>query len=88
MFGTLIICLPSEHTGGAVCLRHGSKSERFDSSGSSAFGASYLTWFVPSAISNPYTHTHRVTGTQMSFTRYANLSVSISELDLDLILTD
>ncbi|KAL8924487.1 MAG: hypothetical protein Q9172_002652 [Xanthocarpia lactea] len=46
MFGTLIICLPSEHTGGAVCLRHGSKSERFDSSGSSAFGASYLTWFI------------------------------------------
>ncbi|KAI4287667.1 MAG: hypothetical protein L6R35_003073 [Caloplaca aegaea] len=47
MFGTLIICLPSEHTGGAVCLRHRSKSERFDSSGNSAFGASYLTWFVP-----------------------------------------
>ncbi|KAL8731000.1 MAG: hypothetical protein Q9166_003651 [cf. Caloplaca sp. 2 TL-2023] len=46
MFGTLIICLPSEHTGGAVCLRHGSKSERFDSSGNSAFGASYLTWYA------------------------------------------
>ncbi|KAL8764944.1 MAG: hypothetical protein Q9209_007808 [Squamulea sp. 1 TL-2023] len=46
MFGTLIICLPSKHTGGAVCLRHGSKSERFESSGNSAFGASYLTWYA------------------------------------------
>ncbi|KAL8991463.1 MAG: hypothetical protein Q9177_000135 [Variospora cf. flavescens] len=46
MFGTLIICLPSEHTGGAVCLRHRSKSKRFDSSGNSAFGASYLTWYA------------------------------------------
>ncbi|KAL8669092.1 MAG: hypothetical protein Q9168_006301 [Polycauliona sp. 1 TL-2023] len=46
MFGTLIVCLPSEHTGGAVCLRHGSKSKRFDSSGHSAFGASYLTWYA------------------------------------------
>ncbi|KAL8838115.1 MAG: hypothetical protein Q9170_002256 [Blastenia crenularia] len=46
MFGTLIVCLPSEHTGGAVCLRHGSKSKRFDSSTNSAFGASYLTWYA------------------------------------------
>ncbi|KAL8707410.1 MAG: hypothetical protein Q9220_007555 [cf. Caloplaca sp. 1 TL-2023] len=46
MFGTLVICLPSEHTGGAVCLHHGSESKSFDSSGRSAFGASYLTWYA------------------------------------------
>ncbi|KAL8943295.1 MAG: hypothetical protein Q9211_001042, partial [Gyalolechia sp. 1 TL-2023] len=46
MFGTLIICLPSRHTGGAVRLRHGAKSEIFDTSTNSAFDASFITWFI------------------------------------------
>lgn len=46
MFGTLIICLPSEHTGGTVCLQHGTKKERFGTSDSSGFGATYIAWFV------------------------------------------
>ena len=46
MLGTLVICLPSPHTGGAVCLQHGSKKARFDTSESSAFDASYIAWLV------------------------------------------
>ena len=46
MFGTLVICLPSEHTGGAVCLKHGEKSARFDTSETSIFDATFIAWFV------------------------------------------
>ncbi|KAL9005009.1 MAG: hypothetical protein Q9188_002190 [Gyalolechia gomerana] len=46
MFGTLVICLPSKHTGGAVSLRHGGKSRKFDASKTSTFDASFITWFV------------------------------------------
>ncbi|RMZ76248.1 hypothetical protein DV738_g5065, partial [Chaetothyriales sp. CBS 135597] len=46
MFGTLVICLPSEHTGGMVRLQHGNKEEAFDTSDSSAFNASYLAWYA------------------------------------------
>ena len=46
MFGTLIICLPSKHTGGAVCLQHGEKSARFNTSETSAFDTAFIAWFV------------------------------------------
>lgn len=46
MFGTLVICLPSEHTGGTVCLQHGTDRVRFDTSEFSSFGASYLAWYA------------------------------------------
>ena len=49
MFGTLVICLPSQHTGGTVCLQHGTKKERFDTSEFSAFDATCIAWFVFSA---------------------------------------
>ncbi|RMZ86419.1 hypothetical protein DV736_g6352, partial [Chaetothyriales sp. CBS 134916] len=45
MFGTLIICLPSRHTGGRVGLQHGNKKEVVDTSDSSAFDASYIAWY-------------------------------------------
>ena len=46
MFGTLIICLPSQHTGGVVCLQHGGKSVRFETSENSAFDGTFIAWFV------------------------------------------
>lgn len=53
MFGTLVICLPSEHTGGTVCLQHGTKRGEFSTSEFSTFDATYIAWFV--SISNPLT---------------------------------
>ncbi|KAI9890596.1 MAG: hypothetical protein M1814_003794 [Vezdaea aestivalis] len=46
MFGTLVICLPSEHIGGAVSLQHGENSCQFDMSKNSSFGASYAAWYT------------------------------------------
>ncbi|KAL8938341.1 MAG: hypothetical protein Q9216_003942 [Gyalolechia sp. 2 TL-2023] len=46
MFGTLVICLPSSHTGGAVSLRHGAKSKTFDTSTTSTFDASFVAWYA------------------------------------------
>lgn len=47
MFGTLVICLPSEHEGGQVHLTHGTREMLFDTAESSRFEFSYLAWFVP-----------------------------------------
>ena len=44
MFGTLVICLPSEHTGGAVRLVHGRENRKFDTDESSAFKLTYIAW--------------------------------------------
>ncbi len=52
MFGTLVICLPSEHTGGTVCLQHGTKKEGFDTSEFSAFDATCIAWFVSNISSS------------------------------------
>lgn len=46
MFGTLIICLPSVHTGGDVVLQHQSQSMSFATDDDSAFGASYIAWWA------------------------------------------
>ncbi|KAG8526058.1 uncharacterized protein KY384_000820 [Bacidia gigantensis] len=45
MFATLVICLPSQHTGGAVRLRHGQKSLQFATSERSAFDATFIAWY-------------------------------------------
>ena len=46
MFGTLVVCLPSEHEGGQVHLTHGSQEKLIDTAPSSKFGFSYLAWLV------------------------------------------
>jgi hypothetical protein len=46
MFGTLVICLPSKHVGGTVCLQHGEKSMRLSTAESSAFDSFYLAWYA------------------------------------------
>ena len=46
MFGTLVVYLPAEHSGGAVCLQHGAKKARFDTSESSEFDAIFIAWLV------------------------------------------
>jgi hypothetical protein len=46
MFGTLVVCLPSKHTGGAVCLQHGEQNMRLSTEESSEFDAFYLAWYA------------------------------------------
>lgn len=46
MFATLVICLPSEHTGGTVCLQHGDASVELPTSETSAFNYYYLAWYT------------------------------------------
>jgi len=44
MFGTLVICLPSEHRGGAIRLKHGQEEKMFDTADLSAFNMAYIAW--------------------------------------------
>ena len=44
MFGTLVICLPSEHVGGGVRLIHGKDERILESDKWSRYGVSYLAW--------------------------------------------
>ncbi len=44
MFGTLVICLPSAHRGGAVRLTHGQEEKMFDTADLSAFNMAYIAW--------------------------------------------
>lgn len=42
MFGTLVICLPSEHKGGDVVLRHRGQSKTFSTQ---SFVQSFAAWY-------------------------------------------
>ena len=44
MFGTLVICLPSEHIGGAVRLTHNQKEEVYATDELSCFNTTYIAW--------------------------------------------
>jgi len=46
MFGTLVICLPSEHVGGAVRLDHQTQTQRLETEPFSKFNISYLAWYA------------------------------------------
>ena len=45
MLGTLVVCLPSDHQGGSVILKHQKDEYRFDSSKSSTFGTAFAAWY-------------------------------------------
>jgi hypothetical protein len=45
MFGTLVVCLPSEHTGGEVHLKHNQKQQVLQTAESSAHELSALAWY-------------------------------------------
>lgn len=45
MFGTLVICLPSEHTGGEVRLSHGDTEKIIKTAPTSAFDLTALAWY-------------------------------------------
>jgi hypothetical protein len=45
MFGTLVVCLPSQHTGGDVRLVHDKTERTFETSPTSAFDLSALAWY-------------------------------------------
>lgn len=44
MFGTLVICLPYEHEGGAVKFVLGGETMTFESAGTSKYSVSYAAW--------------------------------------------
>ncbi|KAJ7463716.1 hypothetical protein FB451DRAFT_961994, partial [Mycena latifolia] len=46
MFATIIIILPSQHSGGQVCVSHGTKKNTFDTAASSAASFSLLAWYA------------------------------------------
>jgi 2OG-Fe(II) oxygenase superfamily len=45
MFGTMVVCLPSEHQGGAVVLKHNKDEYIYDSAKISDFGTSFAAWY-------------------------------------------
>lgn len=45
MFGTLVICLPSEHVGGEVLLVHGTEKRELETSTESMFHMSASAWY-------------------------------------------
>ncbi|KAI9892740.1 MAG: hypothetical protein M1814_001160 [Vezdaea aestivalis] len=49
MFATLVICLPSEHTGGSVDLQHGTtkiKKATYKTEQHSAFSSTFMAWYA------------------------------------------
>jgi hypothetical protein len=61
MFGTLVICLPSYHEGGDVCLSHAGRKMVLQTSPSSRFDISVLAWYgdVPHEV-KPLTTGYRL----------------------------
>jgi hypothetical protein len=57
MFGTLVVALPSKHTGGNVLLKHQKCDYQFDSSKSTEFGTSLAAWY-----SDVFHEVEKVTG--------------------------
>lgn len=45
MFGTLVVCLPSQHTGGDVVLKFRGKETKLTTATTSEWTTSYLAWF-------------------------------------------
>jgi hypothetical protein len=45
MFGTLVVCLPSQHSGGGVRLVHGKEQRILETEAASAFDLSTLAWY-------------------------------------------
>ncbi len=45
MLGTLVVCLPSKHEGGDVCLSFGQKERTFATAPASAFDLTMMAWF-------------------------------------------
>ncbi|KAJ4354890.1 hypothetical protein N0V95_003424 [Ascochyta clinopodiicola] len=45
MFGTLVVCLPSLHTGGSVHLSHDNKQRELDTASASGFDLQILAWY-------------------------------------------
>ncbi|KAI9371703.1 hypothetical protein BJX61DRAFT_543396 [Aspergillus egyptiacus] len=44
MFGTLVICLPSEHDGGDIIAQHKNSARKYSSSVNSEYGFSFAAW--------------------------------------------
>lgn len=46
IFGTLVICLPSQHEGGDLILSFNGKTQRLSSSTNSAWSSSFFAWYA------------------------------------------
>ena len=46
MFGTMVVSLPSKHTGGQVVLSHNKRKSHFDSSSFPLFSTSFGAWYA------------------------------------------
>ena len=46
MFGTLVICLPSQHVGGEVHVTHNKGEKILKTAEASEYDYSYLCWYV------------------------------------------
>ncbi|KAK4691884.1 hypothetical protein P7C71_g5213, partial [Lecanoromycetidae sp. Uapishka_2] len=45
MFATLVICLPSKHSGGSIVLSHHGETVVYETAAASEFGQSHLAWY-------------------------------------------
>jgi len=52
MFGTLVIALPSSHTGGDFETSFGGQSKTLTTEQASGFGYTYLSWYVGAGLDN------------------------------------
>lgn len=46
MYGTMVVCLPSTHSGGDVHLPHGQKNQTLSTDTGSAYDISALAWYA------------------------------------------
>lgn len=60
MFGTLVICLPSQHTGGEAIATHKGERKVFETAPSSQFGFSSAAWYSDVTQVKPATSGYRI----------------------------
>jgi hypothetical protein len=64
-FDTLAICLPTEHLGGDLDVRHNNKRLTWTSSKTSAFDLSFSAWYVNLTIKMCYLYAEHSPGMPM-----------------------
>lgn len=82
MFGTLVVCLPSQHMGGDVHLVHGKKKRTMETAPGSSFDLSTLAWY--SDVSHevrPVTSGYRLVLTYNLVHEHQQIYYSASSID-------
>ncbi|KAI9781115.1 MAG: hypothetical protein M1816_002473 [Peltula sp. TS41687] len=73
MFGTLVICLPSKHEGGAVRVKHGGETKILRTDKTSEFDTSFLAWYAHLINANHL----KFSGTALIYARYADVNHAV-----------